>query len=40
MYSFMEESRRLRNQRLREELRVRLDWPTVAAALAKPAQIG
>jgi nucleoside-diphosphate-sugar epimerase len=40
MYSFMEESRRLRNKRLREELRVRLLWPTVALALAKPARIG
>ena len=40
MYSFMEESRRLRNQRLRHELRLRLRWPTVDAALAKPAQIG
>ena len=34
MYSFMAESRRLRNERLRRELRVRLRWPTVAAALA------
>ena len=40
MYSFMEESRRLRNERLRGELRLRLRWPTVHAALAKPARIG
>jgi hypothetical protein len=40
MYSFMEESRRLRNARLRDELRLRLHWPTVQTALAKPAQIG
>ena len=40
MYSFMEESRRLRNARLRGELRLRLHWPTVQTALAKPAQIG
>jgi nucleoside-diphosphate-sugar epimerase len=33
MYSFMTESRRLRNQRLRTELLVRLRYPTVAAAL-------
>ena len=47
MYSFMEESRRLRNHRLRRELRLRLLWPSVHAALAEPqaalanpAQIG
>ena len=40
MYSFMEESRRLHNGRLRGELRLRLRWPTVHAALAKPARIG
>jgi len=34
MYSFMAESRRLRNTRLKKELRVRLCWPTVAHALA------
>jgi nucleoside-diphosphate-sugar epimerase len=34
MYSFMAESRRLRNTRLKKELRVRLRWPTVAQALA------
>jgi nucleoside-diphosphate-sugar epimerase len=34
MYSFMAESRRLRSERLRRELRVRLHWPTAAAALA------
>jgi nucleoside-diphosphate-sugar epimerase len=35
MYSFMTESRRLANGRLRRELRVRLANPTVAAALAR-----
>ncbi len=34
MYSFMAESRRLRNDRLKRELRVRLAWPTVDHALA------
>jgi nucleoside-diphosphate-sugar epimerase len=34
MYSFMTESRRLSNRRLRNELRVRLLYPTVARALA------
>jgi nucleoside-diphosphate-sugar epimerase len=34
MYSFMDESRRLSNRRLRRELKVRLRWPTVAAALS------
>jgi nucleoside-diphosphate-sugar epimerase len=34
MYSFMTESRRLSNQRLLRELRVRLLYPTVADALA------
>ncbi|GIL05258.1 SDR family oxidoreductase [Betaproteobacteria bacterium PRO7] len=34
MYSFMSESRRLRNARIKRELRVRLRHPTVAAALA------
>lgn len=33
-YSFMNESRRLRNARLKRELKVRLRWPTVAATLA------
>lgn len=33
MYSFMAESRRLANVRLKRELRARLKWPTVAAAL-------
>lgn len=37
MYSFMTESRRLRNQRLRTELFVRLRYPTVAAALTTRA---
>lgn len=34
MYSFMTESRRLRNTRIKRELRVRLHHPTVADALA------
>lgn len=34
MLSFMGESRRLRNDRLRMELRVRLHWPTVQEGLA------
>lgn len=40
MYSFMAESRRLRNDRLKRELRVPLRWPTVAATLAdlRPAR--
>ncbi len=33
MYSFMNESRRLRNRRIKHELKVRLRWPTVAATL-------
>lgn len=33
MYSFMTESRRLANRRMKHELRVRLQFPTVAAAL-------
>jgi nucleoside-diphosphate-sugar epimerase len=33
-YSFMSESRRLANRRLKRELRVRLRFPTVDAALA------
>ena len=33
-YSFMTESRRLRNARLKRELKLRLLWPTVAATLA------
>lgn len=35
--SFMGESRRLSNRRMKAELRVRLAYPTVAAALAAPA---
>ena len=35
MLSFMRDSRRLSNRRLKRELRVRLLWPTVEAALAK-----
>ncbi len=34
MYSFMSESRRLRNARIKRELRIRLRYPTVADALA------
>jgi nucleoside-diphosphate-sugar epimerase len=34
MYSFMAESRRLRNARMKRELRIRLAWPTVAGTLA------
>lgn len=37
MYSFMNESRRLGNRRVKNELRVRLDYPTVADALAGAA---
>ena len=33
-YSFMSESRRLANRRIKRELRVRLLYPTVDAALA------
>lgn len=36
--SFMAESRRLHNTRLKNELRVRLRYPTVAAALARRAE--
>jgi nucleoside-diphosphate-sugar epimerase len=35
MWSFMNESRRLTNQRIKRELRVRLKYPTVADALAE-----
>ena len=35
MLSFMSESRRLSNRRLKRELRARLRWPTVDAALAE-----
>ncbi|MBI3229688.1 MAG: SDR family oxidoreductase [Burkholderiales bacterium] len=35
MLSFMSESRRLNNQRIKQELGVRLHFPTVASALAK-----
>jgi nucleoside-diphosphate-sugar epimerase len=38
MYSFMSASRRIRNRRLKRELRVRLSYPTVASALARPAR--
>ena len=33
MLSFMQESRRLRNQRIKQELRVQLRWPTVTQGL-------
>lgn len=36
MMSFMSESRRLANRRLKRELRCRLRWPTVDATLAAP----
>ena len=35
LWSFMSESRRLRNDRLKRELRVRLQYPTVATLLAR-----
>jgi len=35
MWSFMNESRRMRNQRLKRELRVRLIYPGVADFLAE-----
>jgi hypothetical protein len=34
MYSFMNESRRLSNRRLRRELRMRLNYPSITEALA------
>jgi nucleoside-diphosphate-sugar epimerase len=37
MYSFMNESKRLANRRMKDELRVRLDYPTVGYALAVTA---
>ena len=37
MLSFMSESRRLANRRLKRELRVRLRWPDVDATLADAA---
>jgi nucleoside-diphosphate-sugar epimerase len=40
LLSFMRESRRLSNRRLREELRVRLRYPTVKQALAEIARLG
>jgi hypothetical protein len=36
LLSFMSESRRLRNDRIKRELGVRLRYPTVAATLALP----
>jgi nucleoside-diphosphate-sugar epimerase len=38
LYSFMSESRRLSNRRLRDELRVRLRYPSVASFLAAVAR--
>ncbi|MFS0754756.1 SDR family oxidoreductase [Noviherbaspirillum sp. 1P10PC] len=38
MLSFMSESRRLRNDRVKQELGMRLRYPTVRSALAAPAQ--
>ena len=38
LLSFMSESRRLANRRLKRELRVRLGYPTVADALAWRAE--
>jgi hypothetical protein len=35
LLSFMRESRRLDNRRLREELRVRLRYPSAAAGIAE-----
>ena len=35
LWSFMSESRRLLNRRMKEELRVRLDYPTVGEALGR-----
>ncbi|WP_194713986.1 SDR family oxidoreductase [Noviherbaspirillum soli] len=40
MLSFMSESRRLRNDRVKQELGMRLRYPTVRSALAAPAQQG
>jgi hypothetical protein len=37
MLSFMSESRRLANRRLKRELRVRLRWPDVDATLTDAA---
>ena len=39
MWSFMQESRRLLNHRLRQELRIRLRYPTVADALECAAHV-
>jgi nucleoside-diphosphate-sugar epimerase len=39
LWSFMSESRRLRSERLRRELRVRLRWPTVQDFLAHTAGV-
>ncbi len=40
MLSFLEESRRLSNRRLKRELRARLRWPTVEGALSEVATGG
>jgi hypothetical protein len=36
LLSFMSESRRLHNERMKTELRLRLQYPTVAEGLAQP----
>jgi hypothetical protein len=38
LLSFMSESRRLHNRRLKEELRLRLRYPTVAEGLRAPSE--
>lgn len=40
LWSFMNESRRLLNQRMKAELRVRLRYPTVTSMLAAPPRCG
>jgi nucleoside-diphosphate-sugar epimerase len=40
MYSFMNESKRLANKRIKDELLVRLLYPTVDSALPAPARPG
>jgi hypothetical protein len=39
MMSFMSESRRLQNQRMKAELRMRLRYPTVADTLAEAKRL-
>jgi hypothetical protein len=38
LLSFMSESRRLDNTRLKQELRLRLNYPTVATGLISPGK--